>query len=200
MNNSWYHVAVSPCRDVDGSLGLCFVHPEPEETPLPMRDKERGRPPCESGEDSLHDLPKEGQRVSKEGTKVFTSEEVQEHNRTGDTWLTIEGKVYDVSSFMKDHPGGEGIIAMNAGQICDEFRGIHSKDAWKLLEKFYIGECRDHEDLEREKMVGGEKKLDEEDKVALGPHAMLKCKLIQKEVVRRCILLYMYLPTWMHAL
>ena len=31
-------------------------------------------------------------------------------------WIVIDGKIYDVSSFMKRHPGGENIMSSYIGQ------------------------------------------------------------------------------------
>jgi len=39
-------------------------------------------------------------------TTVFQLDEVAKHNRLGDLWIIIEGKVYDVSKFASVHPGG----------------------------------------------------------------------------------------------
>ena len=39
-------------------------------------------------------------------TTVFQVEDVAKHNRLGDLWIIIEGKVYDVSKFATLHPGG----------------------------------------------------------------------------------------------
>jgi cytochrome b involved in lipid metabolism len=38
-------------------------------------------------------------------TTRFTIEEVAKHNNERDCWLTIYDGVYDVSSFVKEHPG-----------------------------------------------------------------------------------------------
>lgn len=44
-------------------------------------------------------------------------EEVQEHQSNGDLWLVIDGKVYDVSDFMDEHPGGSDILMDVAGTV-----------------------------------------------------------------------------------
>lgn len=41
---------------------------------------------------------------------VYTLAEVATHNNENDCWLVIENKVYDVTSFIPDHPGGQEII------------------------------------------------------------------------------------------
>lgn len=41
--------------------------------------------------------------------KTYTLAEVRQHNGLDDAWLVIDNKVYDVSEFHYDHPGGEVI-------------------------------------------------------------------------------------------
>lgn len=36
--------------------------------------------------------------------KTYTAEEVAAHNKDGDCWLIIENKIYDVSTFIDEHP------------------------------------------------------------------------------------------------
>lgn len=47
---------------------------------------------------------------------TYSLEEVSKHTKTGDVWIAIRGKVYNVSEFMSDHPGGEEVIRDVAGQ------------------------------------------------------------------------------------
>jgi len=35
-------------------------------------------------------------------------EEVAQHKAKNDVWLAIDGKVYDVTEFLSEHPGGKG--------------------------------------------------------------------------------------------
>lgn len=37
--------------------------------------------------------------------KGITIQEVAKHNKPNDCWIIIQGKVYDVTSFLKEHPG-----------------------------------------------------------------------------------------------
>lgn len=39
-------------------------------------------------------------------TIVYTLEDVGKHNREGDLWMAIDGKVFDLSKFARLHPGG----------------------------------------------------------------------------------------------
>jgi len=49
------------------------------------------------------------------------------HNHVNDCWISIDGKIYDVTSFLKNHPGGERIILDLAGtNVTDQFFEVHS--------------------------------------------------------------------------
>ncbi|XP_077057906.1 cytochrome b5 type B [Siphateles boraxobius] len=76
------------------------------------------------------------------GVKYYTTEEVQAHNMIKDTWLIIHDKVYDITSFMEEHPGGEEVLLEQAGSDATEsFEDVgHSTDAREMLRQYYIGE------------------------------------------------------------
>lgn len=49
------------------------------------------------------------------------------HNSAKDCWIVIHGKVYDVTSFLSEHPGGAKIILNYAGKDATPgFEPIHS--------------------------------------------------------------------------
>ncbi|XP_059657037.1 acyl-lipid (9-3)-desaturase-like [Cornus florida] len=75
-----------------------------------------------------------------ESKKYITSEDLKSHNKPGDLWITIQGKVYDVSDWAKDHPGGETPLLNLAGQdVTDAFVAYHPSTAWQYLDKFFNG-------------------------------------------------------------
>ncbi|KAI8054691.1 cytochrome b5 [Syncephalis plumigaleata] len=73
---------------------------------------------------------------------IITLEEVSKHNHKKDLWMVIHGKVYDVTKFVEDHPGGEEVLLEQAGLDCTEaFEDVgHSDEARELLAKYIIGE------------------------------------------------------------
>ncbi|GAA0183080.1 hypothetical protein Leryth_019346 [Lithospermum erythrorhizon] len=74
--------------------------------------------------------------------KVWTFEEVVKHNKHNDCWLIMDGKVYDVSSYMDDHPGGDEVLLSTTGKdATNDFEDVgHSDSARKMLVKFHIGD------------------------------------------------------------
>ncbi|KAF6801009.1 cytochrome b5 [Colletotrichum sojae] len=73
--------------------------------------------------------------------QVYTAAEVSKHHEAGDLWVSIRGKVYNVTSYVDDHPGGIEVlkdVAGSDGTESFEYVG-HSKDAHKVLETFQIG-------------------------------------------------------------
>lgn len=56
----------------------------------------------------------------------FTLAEVGKHTTSTDCWVVVNGIVMDVTSFLKDHPGGEPILLTKAGQDASKmFKMIH---------------------------------------------------------------------------
>ncbi|XP_031114289.1 cytochrome b5-like [Ipomoea triloba] len=74
--------------------------------------------------------------------KVFTLAEVSEHNHNKDCWLIIGGKVYDVTKFLEDHPGGDDVLLSATGKdATDDFEDIgHSSSARAMLDEFLVGD------------------------------------------------------------
>ncbi|KAF8107260.1 hypothetical protein N665_0124s0054 [Sinapis alba] len=74
--------------------------------------------------------------------KVYTLEEVSHHTSSKHCLIVISGKVYDVTKFLHDHPGGDEVIVTAAGRdATDDFEDVgHSSDAKALLDEFYIAD------------------------------------------------------------
>jgi len=68
--------------------------------------------------------------------------EVAKHNSRTDCWSVIEGKVYNLSTWVSQHPGGQGVILGMCGvDATAAFRGKHgtAPSAVGALAKFAIG-------------------------------------------------------------
>ncbi|XVF12732.1 hypothetical protein REPUB_Repub08aG0144800 [Reevesia pubescens] len=74
--------------------------------------------------------------------KFHTFEDVAKHNKNEDCWVIISGKVYDLTPFMDDHPGGgEVLLSATAKDATNDFEDVgHSDSAREMMEKYYIGE------------------------------------------------------------
>lgn len=47
-----------------------------------------------------------GPNPAPEISDLVSHEELKKHNRKEDCWIVIHSKVYNVSSFLAEHPGG----------------------------------------------------------------------------------------------
>lgn len=71
----------------------------------------------------------------------YTWEEIAKHDNASSLWIVFDGKVYDVTKFVEEHPGGEDKLLNNAAtDATSKFEEIgHSPEARELRQKFQIG-------------------------------------------------------------
>merc|ERR1712037_447618 len=72
---------------------------------------------------------------------LVSLDEVSEHCSQEDGWMVLYDRVYDVTAFLREHPGGEDVMIEYLGYDATfAFRGVgHSEDALEMLEEFLIG-------------------------------------------------------------
>lgn len=58
------------------------------------------------------------QSKTEPATKKHTLEDCKAHNKEEDCWLVISSKVYDVTQFLDEHPGGFDIVLAATGKAC----------------------------------------------------------------------------------
>ena len=64
-----------------------------------------------------------------------TMEEVATHNKKGDVWVVLNGRVLIVSNFLSQHPGGElAILTFPGKDATAEFDTIHPLDVRSMLQ------------------------------------------------------------------
>eukprot|EP00947_MAST-08B_sp_MAST-8B-sp1_P002866 g2866.t1 len=86
----------------------------------------------------------------------FSQADVGKHSTESDCWVTVHGKVYDVTNYLDEHPGGPEIIMDLAGKdASEEFEDIgHSADAREQMTQFLKGEIEGY--VAKEKAPAGE--------------------------------------------
>uniref|UniRef100_A0A182KAE5 Cytochrome b5 heme-binding domain-containing protein n=1 Tax=Anopheles christyi TaxID=43041 RepID=A0A182KAE5_9DIPT len=72
----------------------------------------------------------------------YSLAQVAEHNKPTDVWMVIHDKVYDVTKFLAEHPGGEEVLIEFAGkEATADFDDVgHSSDAKEQMKQFLVGE------------------------------------------------------------
>lgn len=75
-------------------------------------------------------------------TASYTLTQVAQHGSSTSCWSTINGKVYDLTNWIDQHPGGpEHILAICGKDGSSDFNQQHGGDAQveSILQQFYIG-------------------------------------------------------------
>ncbi|KAB8072234.1 cytochrome b5-like heme/steroid binding domain-containing protein [Aspergillus leporis] len=77
-------------------------------------------------------------------TKELTLQEVSAHNTKKDLYMIVHDKVYDCTSFVDEHPGGEEVLLDVGGQDATEaFEDVgHSDEAREILDGLVVGNLK----------------------------------------------------------
>ena len=80
----------------------------------------------------------------------YTLDDVAKHTTQFDCWMAIEGKVYDVTSYVGKHPGGKAILRGCGKDATVLFNTRpdgpgtpHPPEARQILQQFYVGDLKD---------------------------------------------------------
>ncbi|KAI9303516.1 hypothetical protein BJ944DRAFT_283098 [Cunninghamella echinulata] len=90
---------------------------------------------------------------------ILKNSEIATHNHSKSCWVIYKNKVYDVTEFILDHPGGDDLILNYAGKdvttiMADVLEHEHSEAAYEILLDYCIGELDNmlKERLHRQRM------------------------------------------------
>lgn len=84
------------------SIGLLAgIYFAQQDTPQTSPAQEISSEPATTSSDS----------AAQTNTDSFTLTQVAEHSTANDCWTIVNGNVYDITSYVPRHPGGDGILA-----------------------------------------------------------------------------------------
>ncbi|KAI7907968.1 uncharacterized protein BX663DRAFT_492586 [Cokeromyces recurvatus] len=84
--------------------------------------------------------------------KEYTLKEVSKHTTVDSCWVIYQNKIYDVTEFIQDHPGGDDLILDYAGNdvtkvMKDVLEHDHSDAAYEILSDYCIGSLKGEQEV-----------------------------------------------------
>jgi cytochrome b involved in lipid metabolism len=122
--------------------------PTASDTPIavpvvPVNPEEPAATPAATAKPSAPKTPAPSKSPVVPSTLQLTAAEVAKHDSASDCWSIVKGKVYDLTSFVSRHPGGQSEIKAICGRDgSSSFLSQHSGDsqANNQLSGFVLGE------------------------------------------------------------
>lgn len=75
------------------------------------------------------------------GTRSITHKELSKHASEDDCWVALDGVVYDMTSFVNEHPGGRKAVLDLAGQDgTAAFLAVHGAEMHDDFQDLIVGE------------------------------------------------------------
>ncbi|GMH18043.1 hypothetical protein Nepgr_019884 [Nepenthes gracilis] len=79
--------------------------------------------------------------INSKASRRYNKAEISLHNKRTDCWIIIKDKVYDVTPYVEEHPGGDAILVHAGDDSTEGFFGPqHGTRVFDLIDDFYIGE------------------------------------------------------------
>ena len=88
---------------------------------------------------------------------TISQSDLKSHNTKSSCFVTIGDKVYDVTEFMPDHPGGDDFILEYGGKdvteiMADVISHEHSESAYEILDDYLVGFVARDVDVDSKKL------------------------------------------------
>ncbi|GKU11942.1 unnamed protein product, partial [Fusarium langsethiae] len=62
-------------------------------------------------------------------TRIVSLAEIKQHNTADDCWIAVHSKVWDITHFINQHPGGPDVLLNLAGSdATDIYNDVHAPD------------------------------------------------------------------------
>ncbi len=75
--------------------------------------------------------------------KTYTLADVAKHNKSTDCWQIIDGKVYNVTSYIPYHPGGPEKVIRECGKDSTKIFDLqHNPQVKSLLPPYFVGDLK----------------------------------------------------------
>lgn len=97
---------------------------------------------------------------------LFSKTQLQSHNKENDVWVSLyHRKIYNVTSFLDEHPGGGDLILEYAGKdvtdiLSDEISHTHSETTYEILDENYLVGYLANEEEEKELLSNPKHQVD----------------------------------------
>ena len=114
----WRWCAPLPASVVAGAAGGLAIACQ-------MPQLSASEPASDSEQEQLEKLRSASGR--QDGLPEYSREDVSQHNKPGDAWVTYGSGVYDISDFIRQHPGGAKRIMLAVGKAIEPFWSIYQQ-------------------------------------------------------------------------
>lgn len=81
------------------------------------------------------------------GKPTFSRKEVAQHDTAEDLWIILQNpetkqlRVYNITAYVEEHPGGQAILNNAGSESTKEFYGPqHPSRVFDIIEDYYIGD------------------------------------------------------------
>ncbi|PIA34296.1 hypothetical protein AQUCO_03800112v1 [Aquilegia coerulea] len=137
----------APSKQTVSVVAKDSVKSLPQQTTSTKGPKVRAKVPFEKGYSQMDWLkltrthPDLAGLKGESNRRLIPIDEVKKHKGEGSIWTVLKGRVYNITPYMKFHPGGDDILMKAAGKDCTSlFNKYHAwVNAEFMLEKCLVG-------------------------------------------------------------